>query len=299
MFRILGDNITDIDTFYIASNNQYADLASAQNDTIPASIPGVLEDVSLLIGRIIVLSGSNTATAVESAFTTNFGQSLVTQHNSLGGLQGGLGGQFYHLSSADYIGNGTGLTVRTDNASLTNVRLTGSLLGTSSWTINAKTSSLATFINFIPLIATSASWVSASVLINSASYSDTSSWAINAINGGTKLETGSLYPITASWAVSASWAPDVELTSVPSASWVSASVKITTADTASYVVNAISSSYPWTVSNNNIILSDSASTVAIGSSQESLAGLTVQKDTGEPLNDLTNWSNYQQIIYQK
>ena len=40
---------------------------------------------------------------------------------------------------------------------------------------------------------------SASVAI-SASYANTASWALNAINGGTTITTGSTYPITSSWA---------------------------------------------------------------------------------------------------
>lgn len=49
--------------------------------------------------------------------------------------------------------------------------------------------------------------ISNSYLFLTASRSDTASWAENAINGGTNLTTGSTYPITASWSVSASYAP--------------------------------------------------------------------------------------------
>ena len=109
----------------------------------------------------------------------------------------------------------------------------------------AETSSFA--INIVQQITSSqvsSSFASSSI---SASYANTSSWAINAINGGTTLTTGSTYPITASWAlesISSSFATIaatanaisfVPLTST-SASWVSASAKITTADTASYVL---------------------------------------------------------------
>lgn len=39
--------------------------------------------------------------------------------------------------------------------------------------------------------------------IDSASYVATASWAINAVNGGTTLNTGSTYPFTSSWALNA------------------------------------------------------------------------------------------------
>lgn len=229
-FRILGDNFIDRDVFYLSGNNQYSDLASAENDTVPASIPGVLSDVSILVGRIIILSGSNTATKVESAFTTNFGTSIVSSHNNLSGIQGGQGGEYYHLTSAEYTGVGNGTFVRQTAASLYGAAVTGSLLGTSSWARNSISSS----------------------------YANTSSWAINAINGGTTLVTASTYPITSSWSISSSYAANVNLNAVPSASWVSASVKITTSDTASYISSSA------TFDNNGRIynLSASYSTIA-------------------------------------
>jgi hypothetical protein len=162
--------------------------------------------------------------------TTNFGQSSTSQHNSLAGIQGGIGGEYYHLSSTDYVGNGTGLIVRSSGAVLDgNTQITGSLLGTSSWATTAIT---ANAISFVPLTATSASWASSSI---SSSYALTASFALNGVSGGS-LTTGSTYPITSSWAISASWTPYIEPTSVLSASWVSASAKITTADTASYIL---------------------------------------------------------------
>src|ERR1035437_2385634 len=100
------------------------------------------------------------------------------------------------------------------------------------------------------------------------SNSVTASYALN--SSATTLFTSSTYQITASNAISSSWAPftdnpnavsaswasnsvsasyvpnlypQVNQVNVDSASWVPASVNITTADTASYVLNAISTSY--------------------------------------------------------
>ena len=65
-------------------------------------------------------------------------------------------------------------------------------------------------INYIPsanaLVATTiiAGSITSSLLLGTASYAlgaDTASWAVNAINGGTSIATGSFYPITSSHAL--------------------------------------------------------------------------------------------------
>lgn len=91
----------------------------------------------------------------------------------------------------------------------------------SSFSTNAGT---AYAINFVPTAATSASWISASAFITTAQTASfvTASNVVGVVT-------------SASYAISASWAPDIEPTTVLSASWVSASAFITTAQTASYV----------------------------------------------------------------
>jgi len=42
-----------------------------------------------------------------------------TQHNSLGGLQGGTTGQYYHLTQDEYVGTGSGVFVRSDSPAFT------------------------------------------------------------------------------------------------------------------------------------------------------------------------------------
>lgn len=216
MYRILGDNQLDDDVFYLTGNHEYSSITAAQLDVLPQEIPGVLADVAILVGRIIAQSGSSTAALIESAFTTNFGQSAASQHNSLLGLQGGSGGEYYHLTGNEYTGTGNGVFVKQSGPTINNAVITGSLYGTSSW-------------------------------------------ATNSTNAGTTLITSSTYPITASWSVSSSWAPDIEPISVPSASWVSSSVFITTSQTASYVsasnVNGNVSSASYSLSASNSISS--------------------------------------------
>ena len=100
---------------------------------------------------------------------------------------------------------------------------------TSSWAINSLTASLAIFSETSDYSLDS-------------EFCLTASYALNGGGGsGTTLETGSFYPITSSWAINAltaSYIDFVPITSI-SASWVSASVKITTSDTASYITALI------------------------------------------------------------
>ena len=111
--------------------------------------------------------------------------------------------------------------------SYTSLTATQSLNATSSLT-----ASLANAISFVPAAAVSASWVSSSVYIQAA---DTASF-ITASNVAGVVNSSS-YSYSA---VSASYAPFTQIvqTTVASASWVSASVHITNADSASYVVSA-------------------------------------------------------------
>jgi hypothetical protein len=78
------------------------------------------------------------------------------------------------------------------------------------------------------------------VLVGTASYVTTSSYSEQSLSASYAPGTPS---ISASYAESASYAPQLPITSVASASWVSASVLITTAQTASYVLQAVSASW--------------------------------------------------------
>jgi hypothetical protein len=52
---------------------------------------------------------------------------LATLHNDLSGLQGGTANQFYHLTSTEYTGTGTGNFVRASAPTITNPSVTGTL----------------------------------------------------------------------------------------------------------------------------------------------------------------------------
>ena len=85
---------------YVLGSGNYS-LAQAQASTAP-TLPSILTAQAILIGRIIVAQNASTATQIDSAFTTVFAGSTVTDHNNLAGLQGGTTAEYYHLTSAQY-----------------------------------------------------------------------------------------------------------------------------------------------------------------------------------------------------
>ena len=88
---------------YTLGNGKYSNLAGAAAALVPPS-PDILDKQAILVGRVIVRQGSSGAAQVDSAFDQVFAGTTVTNHNNLGGLQGGTGNQFYHLNAAQYSG---------------------------------------------------------------------------------------------------------------------------------------------------------------------------------------------------
>ena len=88
-----------------------ATLAQAVASVSPTP-PAILTTMAILVGRIIVVKSAATANQIDSAFTQVFSGTTVTSHNDLSGLQGGKANEFFHLTSAEYTGTGTGNFVR-------------------------------------------------------------------------------------------------------------------------------------------------------------------------------------------
>ncbi len=108
----------DTDAFYILGNQAYS-LGAAQVAQPPGSLPPVISSHCILVGRIIVNAGASTATQIDSAFSTQFTPTAAVDHNSLANLQGGTANEYYHLTSAEYTGTGTGNFVRLNAPTLT------------------------------------------------------------------------------------------------------------------------------------------------------------------------------------
>lgn len=117
VYRLIG---TDDEAAIVLSSQEFAtELEASNNAATPGDLPSTIRDLGLLVGRFVVQSGSYIPT-IESAFSNTFIPAVVTQHESLLGLQGGTGGEHYHLTLNDYNGTGTGLMVRETNATMSN-----------------------------------------------------------------------------------------------------------------------------------------------------------------------------------
>jgi hypothetical protein len=120
VYRYLdGDGLPKL--AYILGSGNYS-LAQAVASAVPTP-PPILSTMAILVGRIIVAENASTATQIDSAFTQVFSSTSVTAHNDLSGLQGGTTNEYYHLTSAEYTGTGTGTVVRADSPTLTTPNL--------------------------------------------------------------------------------------------------------------------------------------------------------------------------------
>ena len=88
------------------------------------------------IGVLLTATTSNSksiyvtinGTTQASHFTTPLG----ILHDQLAGLQGGSASQYYHLTSSEYTGTGTGTFVRTDSPTISNLSITGNSTATGN-----------------------------------------------------------------------------------------------------------------------------------------------------------------------
>jgi len=104
----------------------YPNEAQAQAATVPTA-PNIVSGVGALIGRIIIQKSAAAFTAVDSAFQQVFIPSAATNHNLLAGLQGGTLNEYYHLTSTEYTGTGTGIFVRTSTPTIATPNITTGL----------------------------------------------------------------------------------------------------------------------------------------------------------------------------
>ena len=104
--------IEDQDHCYtVIGTSQYATSELAQADNHLPEVPTLISSHTMFIGRIITQKNATSDYIIESAFTTVFAaSSAVSAHNSLSGIQGGVSGQYYHLTSAQntVVGNTSG-----------------------------------------------------------------------------------------------------------------------------------------------------------------------------------------------
>ena len=86
--------------YEVWGNDEYNNVSEAQLSTEPI-LPELVSSQSFLLGRIIVGYTASTGLA-ESAFIKVFQGSQVQAHNDLTNIQGGGGGEYYHLTLSEY-----------------------------------------------------------------------------------------------------------------------------------------------------------------------------------------------------
>jgi hypothetical protein len=82
--------------------NEYNSLGDAANEGIPSYLTQNFFNQFILLGRFIFKKSDAAAAQIESAFVTPFTAQAVNTHNDLGGLQGGVAGEFYHLTNSEH-----------------------------------------------------------------------------------------------------------------------------------------------------------------------------------------------------
>jgi len=135
VYRYLdGDSLPKL--AYVLGTGNY-NLAQAQASAPPAP-PAILTSMAILVGRIVVAQAAVTATQIDSAFTAVFAGTTVADHNDLANLQGGTALEYFHLTSAEYTGTGTGTFVKATSPTLSGTVAGAYTLGGTP-TLNAVT----------------------------------------------------------------------------------------------------------------------------------------------------------------
>jgi len=77
-------------------------LANAEDASPPASIPEFCAEFCVLAAKIVIQKAAAAFTSIVSAYITYFPTTNPANHNDLGALQGGVAGEYYHLTAAQH-----------------------------------------------------------------------------------------------------------------------------------------------------------------------------------------------------
>jgi len=100
VYMKIGTNKHELYVLY--GSGDHATVEDARAEEVPASIPPTLEEVGVLLGKIIILKNDNLYASVETAFGASFIAGAPSNHENLTGLQGGAVGDHYHLTGAEH-----------------------------------------------------------------------------------------------------------------------------------------------------------------------------------------------------
>lgn len=92
---------TNGNTYVIYGQDSYK-LTKAQASQPPASIPSHVEEMGVLVARIIIEQNASTFLEIDKYSDTKFTYATASNHNELGGLQGGTTSEYYHTTVAQH-----------------------------------------------------------------------------------------------------------------------------------------------------------------------------------------------------
>ena len=106
---------------YMYGQAEYLTQALAEAEGQPASRPEEYDEHGFFVAQITFqksATGATTITSIKPVINAVSHASGTSVHNDLTGIQGGTGGQYYHSTSAEYTGTGTGNFVRATSPTL-------------------------------------------------------------------------------------------------------------------------------------------------------------------------------------
>jgi len=92
---------TDDDVIVVYGRGDHVLEADAEAESEPDRPPRITA-TGRLIARIIIKKSAAVFTSLQNAFDSNFELVVPTIHNTMGGLQGGAAGEFYHFDAAQH-----------------------------------------------------------------------------------------------------------------------------------------------------------------------------------------------------
>lgn len=172
------------ETYIVLGMGNYT-LAQAQNSLVPV-LPPEIANMSILVGRIIVVSGGTTAAEIDSAFTQTFTGSPSTDHSLLSNLiwaSSNHSGTIHTVAGFNGTGNASEYTLAGTGSTLevtSNKNATGGYLGLNGFDLTLMNAA-GTFSNYL----TNASTASRTYTLKDASGTLAFTSDITGINSGT------------------------------------------------------------------------------------------------------------------
>lgn len=101
--------------FVFVGSGQYDSVAEAQIEAPPTGLPNQLDEMGVLIGRVLFIQGDTSFSATESSFGNLYSSDTSSEHNKASGIQGGQLDQYYHLNAAEHTAHLAHVLDTTDN----------------------------------------------------------------------------------------------------------------------------------------------------------------------------------------